>query len=189
MLVEQAFRERVSFRYSAQMTGWTLSAFIAALSLHSAGSKLADSRNFRAILREYSALPNSPLLATLVPLTEIAIGLLVLSQNLWLCRLGLLGFAAFLVMVTGVISIRAFRGERKFRCGCSGDLNREHDARLLITRNLALFLCTGAAWAWIAEPAEGWPAALSGVGLFAITQLLTAAWTAREAVNEWKAIG
>lgn len=159
--------------------------------LFSAWSKLMDPRGFRDVLREYPLIPRTSIrtLSRLVPAFEIATGGVLLSQSAWLTRLGVFLAFGFIGLVTVSIASRVWRGERKFRCGCSGDLSRPHSAHLLLTRNTILLGILATAYLDIGSYAAGLPAVLSGFGLFAMTQLTIAVWSALEAIREWKASG
>ena len=121
--------------------------FLAALAVEfgfSAYAKFKNRETFGSVLHEYGMRSRRLRRATtfIVPATEGALCVLLLTlQHPW-TDVGAWGALGFLIVVTAALAVRAVRGDKRFRCGCGGDLDQTHDAGALILRNAALIFFT-----------------------------------------------
>jgi Methylamine utilisation protein MauE len=166
-------------------------AFLSALMLFSGWSKLADMQAFQTVLREYRVASRNAQrsLARSILTFELLTGVILLLPLRWATFVGMLLVLCFLCAVSVATGVRMARGEKTFRCGCSGDLSRAQSARALLARNIGLGVLTLLALRYAPSAPTGLPNVLSGVGLFALIQLVIASLRAREAALEWKALG
>ena len=165
---------------------------VGALLLFSAGAKLRDWVTFREIVRGYR-LPGLAALAVAVPLLEVVLGLALLSLEPRLTAWGLGGALAFLGRASAAVARRRLRGEKRFRCGCGGDLSEEHPALALLARNglLIILLAVALVFGENASPRVGerFPVYLTAGATAVGLKLLNALLRARRFRSEWKAFG
>ena len=108
---------------------------LALLFLTAALGKLRHPSYFRGSLREYALLPGSlvPLVASVIPLAELAIAAAVLSpataSSAMVAAGGLLGVYAL------AMAINLLRGRRDIDCGCTGPAMRQTLNGWLVIRN------------------------------------------------------
>jgi hypothetical protein len=166
-------------------------AYLAALMLFSAWSKITDMPAFRKALRDYPYISGNNLrrISRSVPASETIIACCLLAPAAAAHRTGVLLAFLLLTAVTALVGLRVWRGDKSFHCGCSGDFGHGQSGYRLLARNVVLLsIASALVYARGAERIE-LPALLSGVGLLCSVEFVAAAWRARKAIVEWKAIG
>jgi hypothetical protein len=131
--------------------GALLAGCYALLFASAALHKLLDLPRFAAVVDAYALLPGSPRLASLVPLSEsaVAIGMLSGVTRPWAGHFG----AVLLALYAAAIAINLRRGRTELACGCGGANERRPIAPWMVWRNLALaVLVCGAALKWGQRP-------------------------------------
>jgi hypothetical protein len=162
--------------------------------LSSAWSKLRDPQAFGEIVRSYP-LPrwvNPGALARGIPLLEVLLGLTLLSLDPRLAGPALIGTLGFLGMTTAAVISRLARGEKRFRCGCGGDLGEVHSGSVILLRNTLLIGLgiIGLASADGLSPSNAaLPIYLTGGGLVLGLKLAAALLRAWRYRTEWKVSG
>src|SRR5262245_37966536 len=124
------------------MTSQLICSFIGALLLSSAWAKKRHPDVFVEIVRSYP-LPSylkTRAWARMVLLTESLLGLALLSGHDRVVDGGLWGAIIFIFAATCAVLARLARGERRFPCGCGGNLSEAQNATLLLVRNLLLLV-------------------------------------------------
>ena len=180
---------------SRRMVDWVITAFLGALLLSSSATKFQHPRQFQEITREYPWGRLWARVALAVPVFEGLAALLLFSFQDPFCRIGKWATLGFLLAATAGLAARRIRGERRFRCGCGPDPSHVQSASVLLVRNAALTAITAAALISsptrleTRAPALQFYAVLAGCGLVLAARLVAAAWTARGAIEEWKASG
>jgi hypothetical protein len=160
--------------------------------LAAAWAKVRDFDLFLELVRGYP-LPGRlgpRAVAVGVPALEGVLGTALLSLHPLLSRVGAAGTLALLAAVSGAVGYRLLRGEKRFRCGCGGDLAADHSAAAVLLRNALLAAAAGLAVAGpAAGPAGALPLWLTGAGLVLGAKGAAAALRARRFAREWTASG
>ena len=163
--------------------------------LASAWSKLRDPRTFSEIVPTYplpGALRSAHFIRA-VPIFESATGLALLSAHPRVVSLGACVALLFIACASLMVAIRWTRGERRFRCGCGGDLAESSPAAEVLARNLGLAaLLAVSVWGAgsTSYPIEAVaPALLTGCGAVIGARLAGAARSAWGFSKEWNAPG
>ncbi len=172
-----------------------LGCFVGALLLSAAWAKVRDPGTFLEIVRTYP-LPNwlpRTTLAWSLPWLEGVLGLVLLLPVGWLTSVGLAGALTLVGLATAAVAMRWLRGEKRFRCGCGGDLSEDQSAIEVLLRNGALIALLAVALAGASETpgvlAPLLPVYLSAIGLLAGLKLASAALRAWRAIHVWKVSG
>src|SRR5262249_19472807 len=177
----------------APMIGELISSFLAVVFLSSAWSKFRDPATFVMIMESYRLPRGMRISARGIPWLEALLGLALLSPNVRWTVTALGGALVFILVASGAVAIRLLRGEKRFRCGCGGDLTEEHNGVGIIVRNILLILLVilglvGASSHWLpATPVL--PIYLIGMSLALCWQLGEALLRAWRFTYEWKASG
>jgi hypothetical protein len=172
---------------AASFVGWWF--------LASAWVKWRDPKTFAAILGTYPLLAplRSALVVRVVPAVEGAIGLALLSVHPLALLYGASVALLFVASVSAVVAIRLARGERRFRCGCGGNLGESHSAAAVLARNaviVTLLVCVIFHIESISDRTEPvLPAFLAGGGAMLGVRFAGAVRFAWRATREWKASG
>jgi uncharacterized membrane protein YphA (DoxX/SURF4 family) len=113
-----------------------LALLFAAAALH----KVRDLRTFRAILRNYRALPEPmvPAAALALVIVELAVVALLLLPAA--DPIGPLAVLSLLALYCGAIVLNLGRGRRHIDCGCLGPGKRQPLSPWLLARNAAIAL-------------------------------------------------
>jgi|GEM_PF-5266358 len=171
-------------------------SFTAALFLSSAWTKARSPNQFLALLKSYP-LPEvlkTKFSAYCVIVFEVAVGVALLNLSGFRALIGLSIGLSFLLLATAFIAVRWTKGERRFRCGCGGNLDDEEDAAQLLVRNISLIGLFLIGLNYLSWERLGWSAEtlsfyLIGGGLLAAAKLGQAIWKAVGLIRIWKAAG
>jgi hypothetical protein len=165
-------------------------AFLAALLVRSAWAKIRRPEVFQTILEAYPFGSRLRVLhaARLAPAVELvlagALALPVPAARLF----GGCGTIAFIIFASAAIYVRYLRGEKRFACGCSGNLEEQTDASGMLIRNGLLLLVTAYALAGYARASSPVDYGLGLALLLAFDLSHTALqWEGR--VRNWKGLG
>jgi hypothetical protein len=106
--------------------------------------KLRDQAVFAAAVENYGLVPEAllPLVALVLPLVELAAGVLLLFPET--CHLGGVLALLLLVVVTSAVAINLARGNAKIDCGCGG-ISGQPLSWALVGRNVLLMVLAGIA--------------------------------------------
>lgn len=169
--------------------------FVGALFFYSAWSKLLDLRGFADVIAEYPFSRQVPprMTVRLVIACEAGIGVALLSASRIGIWCGLAMAAVFTALALTAVAWRRWRGERRLRCGCFGDMHADSSAHWVLWRALALLFLVGLPLAFFPNPWEpklelvaGY---LVGCGLLMAIGLAWAVIQAWRHANLWKAPG
>lgn len=169
--------------------------FVGVWFLASAWFKWRDPKTFAAILGTYPLLAplRSALAVRVVPAVECAIGLALLSAQPRALLYGASVAWLFVASASAVVAIRLARGERRFRCGCGGNLGESHAAAAVLARNAVLAALLVGVMLHIESMSNRTeavlPALLTGCGAVLGVRFAGAARFAWRATREWKASG
>ncbi|BCX17877.1 MAG: hypothetical protein KatS3mg117_1559 [Geminicoccaceae bacterium] len=117
---------------------WLVAFLLAGIFLPSAWSKLRAIDEFTGIVADYRLLPG-PLVepvARLLPILEVATGLLVLLPPVWPVAAALA--TGLLLLFALAMAINLARGRREIDCGCYLGRQKERIGWPLVVRNLLL---------------------------------------------------
>lgn len=167
-----------------------LCAFLGFLLLRSAAAKLRNPAAFQSILERYPGAVRLRWLrpARLAPWFEflLAAGLLLplsvtRAPSAW-------GTLFFLLLASAAIFERYRRGEERFACGCSAEMETEMPALGILARNGMLLLASAAA---LAGPLSAVSLSHYGLGLALLLalDLVEAALAQEGRIRAWKARG
>lgn len=177
------------------MLALPVSCCLGLLLLLTAWSKYREPRKFLEIVQDYpwlrSTMPRR--WVWMVPWLEALLGVALLSLNPWLTTAALVGVLLWILLASIAVAARLVRGERRFRCGCGGNLDEEHSAAGVLQRNGLLSILVGGVLA-IGHP--GWPVDtavlpvyLTAVGGVLGVGLAGAALRAWRNTGQWKVSG
>lgn len=171
-----------------------ISSFVGVFFGTSAWSKFRDPVTFSRISRDYPLprLVSARFVGRTIPYLELALALCLLGWPFWSVTLPTIGAILFLAAVSLGVGVRLSRGERRFPCGCTGDLTASHSALGVLGRNLLLIsLLQLQVFAHHPSLPAGpvLAAYFVGVGVTLVLQLAEAARIALATRNEWKATG
>ena len=168
---------------------------IGVLLLSAAWAKLQDPGTFLEILGTYPLLGgfSRTTLTWAIPGLEGVLGLALLLPFGWLTSAALVGALALVGLATFLVTVRWARGEKRFRCGCGGDLSEDQSAIGVVLRNGILIALLIVALTGLADTpvvfAAFLPVYLSAVGLVFGLKLASAALRAWRSIHVWKVSG
>jgi Methylamine utilisation protein MauE len=176
------------------MIAGVICAFTGAFLLSSAWSKLRRPESFRAIAAQYPfpRVMGERRLVWMIPWIEFTLALAVLTTREPYTLWGVAGTCLFLITASAAVLGRVLRGERRFRCGCGGDLSQSHSAGWILLRNFTWLLLLSRLLVGTIPAAAGEsvvPSCFAGVGLLASLKLAEAAHSTWRAITEWKVSG
>jgi Methylamine utilisation protein MauE len=163
--------------------------FLGLLFLRSALAKLRKPAVFWAILQRYpcGAWFRTVRRATLLPALELVLaGALLLPLRLPRIATGYAA-TAFIILASAGIYGRYRRGEKRFACGCSGNLEEETAVSSMLVRNGALLLsaCYAISAKWrSASPIDY----AMGLALLFAFDLFRTALIQNERIRNWKTL-
>jgi len=172
------------------MDSASLCVFLGLLQVRAAWAKFRRPAVFQSILRRYplGSWLGAAGAAKLVPAAELILACALLAPvrlaRLWGCW----GMLAFLVAASAAIYRRYRKGEERFACGCSGNLEEETPVWGMLVRNTAL-LCVSAV-ALLASSGHTAPVDYAvGLAFLLAHDLLETALIQEGRVRSWKGLG
>lgn len=161
--------------------------------LAAAWAKVRRFDTFIQIVRTYP-LPGwlRPSVGYAIPVVEALLAFALLSPWPALAARGLVATLILLCPMSGAVALRLARGERRFRCGCGGDLTREHSAIFVLARNILVGAAVPAALLILRpgfEASVQLPLYLAGAAVVLGLRLADAAVVGWRSALEWKAAG
>jgi len=164
--------------------------FLGWLQARSALAKIRRPAIFQSILQAYPSGSRLRELgaAKLVPVTELALAGALLLPVPAVRLAGCCGMLLFLVLASAAIYGRYRRGEERFACGCSGNLEEQTAASSMLGRNGLLLLATFYAAVGYARTSSAVDYGI-GMALLLAFELAQTALVQEGRVRSWKAFG
>jgi Methylamine utilisation protein MauE len=161
--------------------------FLGLLFLRSAFAKLRKPSAFLAILQRYPGGPwfRTARRATLLPALELVLAGALLLPSRFSRLGGGYGTIALIILASAGIYGRYRRGEKRFVCGCSSNLQEETTVTSMLVRNGVLLLaaCYGISAKWPSPSPIYYAMAL---GLLFAFDLFRTSLIQNERIRNWK---
>lgn len=164
----------------------SVAIFLGLLLARSALTKLRQPLAFWSILQRYPAGAwfRTAKVAGLVPALELMLAVALLAPFQTSRLLAAYGMLAFIVLASAGIYARYRRGEERFVCGCSGNLEEETTVPTMMLRNAVLLVAVVYALSARWPPVAPLDYAMGLALLFAF-DLFQAALIQNERIRKW----